>query len=260
MRVTSACLLMLAAWAPCPAAEWKTLLQAGDAAADRANPRQALELYLQADRLQPHNPVVLQKIAHQYSDLADTQPTVEEKRRCATEALDYASRAVALAPRNAVNVLSLAVCHGKLAVWSDNRQKVAYSRQIKEEAERAIALDPKYAWAHDILGRWNYEVAALGRTERFFIMIFYGGLPSASCEQAIAELQRAVALEPTEPTHQMELGFALLAAGRTREARAQFARGLAMPAKARFEEEEKARVREALAALGAPEDDSRQNG
>jgi hypothetical protein len=26
---------------------------------------------------------------------------------------------------------------------------------VKEEAERALALDPNYAWAHHVIGRWH---------------------------------------------------------------------------------------------------------
>ena len=157
--------------------------------------------------------------------------------------------AVTLKPDDPVNVLSLAVCHGKLAVYSDPRAKVRYSRLVKEDAERALALDPDYAWAHHLLGRWHYEVAGLGTTSRFFVRLLYGGLPAASLTEGIRHLQRATELEPGELNHWLELGFAHAAAGQADAARAQWTRGLAMPSRGKHDEPAKQRARAALAGL-----------
>jgi tetratricopeptide (TPR) repeat protein len=192
---------------------------------------------------------VAQKIAQQYSDLIVDLPSVEEKKHHARLALEWSERAVQLDPRNAIAVLSLAVSHGKLATYSDTRTKVRYSRLVREEAERALALDPNYAWAHHVLGRWHHEVAKLGTTSRFFVKLFYGGLPDASVTEAISHLERAVALEPNDLNHLLELGFAYAAAGQTAPARAHWERGLAMPSRGKHDEPAKRRARDALAAL-----------
>lgn len=225
------------------------LVAQATAAEARLDSQAALSLLLEAERLRPDDAKVLQKIARQYSDLVLDQPDKEAKMRYAQTALEYSLRAVALDPRDPVNVLSLAVCHGKLAVYSDTRTKVQYSRLVKEEAERALALDPNYAWAHHVLGRWHYEVASLGAGARFFVRLFYGGLPEASHAQAIEHLARAVALEPTELNHHLELGFACAAAGQTAEARRHWQHGLALASRGKHDEPAKARAREALAAL-----------
>jgi tetratricopeptide (TPR) repeat protein len=217
------------------------------AAEARLDSARALELFLEAGRAQPDDPFILQKIARQYSDLTTDQPTPEAKRRYARAALDHAQRAVGLDPRDPVNVLSVAISHGKLAVYSDARTKVQYSRLVKEDAERALALDPGYAWAHHVLGRWHYEVATLNAAERLFVRFFYGGLPDASHAQAVAHLRRAVELEPDELNHHLELGFALAAAGRPAEARSHWERGLAMPGRGKHDPAAKLRAREALA-------------
>lgn len=231
-----------------PAAEVDQLLSQATEAESQLDSRRALTLLLEAERLKPNDAKLLQKIARQYSDLVLDQPDREAKKRYAQTALDYSLRAVALDPRDPVNVLSLAVCHGKLAVYSDTRTKVQYSRLVKEEAERALALDPNYAWAHHVLGRWHYEVASLGAGARFFVRLFYGGLPEASYAQAIEHLTRAVALEPTELNHHLELGFACAAAGNAEEARRHWQHGLALASRGKHDEPAKARAREALAA------------
>lgn len=232
------------------AANVDALLAEAAAAEQRLESVRALELYLRADALRPNNAAILQKIARQYSDLTTAQPTVEEKKRYAQTALDYALRAVALDPSDAVNVLSLAVCHGKLAVYSDTRTKVRYSRLVKEEAERALALDPKYAWAHHILGRWHHEVASLGVTARWAVRLFYGGLPAASPEEAVKHLEQAVALEPEELNHHLELGFAYAAAERRAEAESAWRRGLSMPDRGRHDAVAKQRVRATFPVSG----------
>lgn len=240
------CLLIFSAGL---AAETDDLLTRAAAAEARQDPRAALELYYSALRAEPESAFILQKIARQYSDLVEDQRGPEEKKRYAQTALDYALRAVALEPDNPVNVLSLAICHGRLATYSDTRTKVQYSRLIKEEAERALALDPDYAWAHHVLGRWHYEVASLGRTARFFVRLFYGGLPDASYAEAIRHLERAVALEPDAPPHRLELGFAHKAEGDLTAARRNLEQGLALPAREKFDLQAQARARAALADL-----------
>ena len=233
-------------WGAEPAAG---LLAEAQAAETRLDSVHALALYLRADQARPDDAFILQKIARQYSDLVLDQPNDIERKRCAQAALEYAQRAVALNPRDPVNVLSLAVSHGKLAVYSDTRDKLRYSRLVKEEAERALALDPDYAWAHHVLGRWHYEVAALGVTSRWAVRLFYGGLPAASFDEAIAHLRRAVELEPQEVAHHLELGFALAAAGRTAEARQVWTAGLQLPSRGKHDEPAKQRAREAMAGL-----------
>jgi tetratricopeptide (TPR) repeat protein len=226
------------------------LVQAALQAEASLDPRRALELFQAAEKAGRSDAYVLQKIARQYSDLMTELPTRNEKRAFAERALEYSERAVALEPRNAVNVLSVAISLGKLALVSDTRDKVRYSRRVREEAERALALDPDYPWAHHILGRWHHEVATLGRASRAIVHVFYGGLPMASAAEGVRHLQRATELEPDELQHHLELGFAYLAVDDPDRARDAFARGLAMPSRATHDDPAKDRARTAIARLG----------
>jgi tetratricopeptide (TPR) repeat protein len=241
--------LCLALVLPAIAGTRPPLVEAALAAEARLDAGQALELYLQADRATPNDPFILQKIARQYSDLVADQADTAAKLRYARTALGYAERAVALEPKNAVNVLSLAVCHGKLALCSETGAKLEYSRLVKTEAEQALALDPDYAWAHHVLGRWHREVASLGATTKFLARLFYSGLPAASTDEAVRQLRRATELEPDELNHWIELGFAYAAAGQPTQARIQWQRGLAMPVRAKPDLSAQQRAREALARL-----------
>lgn len=231
------------------AADADALIRDALVAEAQLDSRRALELFLAAEKARPNDAFLLQKIARQYSDQIVELTSVDAKKASAQRALDYSQRAVALAPKDAVTVLSLAVCHGKLALYSDTRTKIEYSRLVREEAERALALDPDYAWAHHVLGRWHYEIAELGAASRFFVKLIYGGLPGGSTAEAVRHLTRAVKLEPGELDHHLELGFAYLADGQKAKARESFERGLAMPSRAKHDEPAKARAREALAKL-----------
>jgi tetratricopeptide (TPR) repeat protein len=237
------------AQAPPPQTDLGTLRQEALAAEARQDTGRALELYLELERANPRDAFVLQKIARQYSDREVEMPTPAGKKSTVERALTYARRAVELEPRNAVNVLSLAICYGKLGLYSDVRTKVEYSRHVKEEAERALSLDPGYAWAHHVLGRWHYEVGTLGSAARLWVRLFYGGLPAASTSEAVRLLEKAIALEPDELAHRLELGFALLADGQARAAEAAFRAGLAMPSRAKHDDAAKIRARAALARL-----------
>ena len=244
-------LLFAGANLPAHASPADTLIRDGLAAEAKLDTPRALEAFLAADKAKPDDAFILQKIARHTSDSIVDLPAdaVAEKKRRAELALAYARRSVALAPDNAENVLSLAVCHGTLAVYSDTRAKITYSRLVKEDAERALALDPDYDWAHHVLGRWHYEVATLGATTRFFVRVIYGALPDASVAKAIEHLERAVALAPAVSPHHLELGFAYLAADRPADARAAFNRGLALPSTGKHDEAAKTRAREAIKRL-----------
>jgi len=209
----------------------------------------ALGFFLKADAVQPNDPFILEKISRQYSDsISDTADPAEKKRR-AEKAVAYAQRAVALEPNSAVNLTSLAVSYGKLGFYSSRRIEITYSRLVEDYAGRALALDPNYDWAYHVLGRWNYEIASIGATERFLAKLVYGGLPPASTAEAVRLLRRAVKLAPQIPAHHVELGFALLADQQPDLARAEFEAAIRLPLREKYDLEEKARAQTALGKL-----------
>ncbi len=251
-RVLSAGLLLAFAlvpgWAmPNPSAD--ELVQQGLTAESRFEPKQALLRFQAADELRPNDPFILQRISRQYSDTTTITTDPEEKRRLAESALVYARRAYELEPRNPVNVLSLAICYGKLGLYGGVEAKVQNARLIKKYAEEALALNPDYDWAHHVLGRWHYEVAELGGTKRLVVRMFFGGLPPATVQDAIRHLERAVEIAPAAVGHRVELGFAYRAAGRLAEARAEFSRCLSLPDQEIHDAPAKRRAQEALARL-----------
>jgi len=223
-------------------------LQAAQAAEARFDPADELRWYLQADRARPNDPVILRGLSKAYSDSTLATSIPAEKKRRIEQALACARRACLLEPDNAVNQLSLAVCYGKLGLYAETRDKIEYARLVKRYAEQALALDPNYAYAHHVLGQWNYEVASLGRTKRFLVSVFYGGLPPASTADAVRELERAVALEPEIVSHRLALGYAYRADGQPDRARQCFEQVLTMPKRELYDDDCRNEARACLAA------------
>lgn len=252
MRPPRVILLLVAAvgcLTPHTRATVDSLVREGLAAEAQLDTRRALELFLDAEKSRPDDAAVLRKIARLYSDLSLDLRDPAEQRKSVERALVYSRRAVAADPSNAEGVLCLAVCYGKLALQGGARDRVRFSRMVREETVRALNLDPGYAWAHHLLGRWNHEVSALSTTARVVVRVFYGGLPDASTAEAVKHLKRAVELEPTQLQHHLELGFAHLANNEPDQARAAFTTGLAMPSREKHDEPAKVRARAALAQL-----------
>src|SRR6185369_7936379 len=74
------------------AAEVDPSLRDAAAAEARFDSKSALDLYLKADAAHPNDPVILQKIARQYSDLTfDLTDPVEQRHLC-EKSLAYAQR------------------------------------------------------------------------------------------------------------------------------------------------------------------------
>lgn len=201
----------------------------GLAAEARHDPTAALVSFRAALALRPDDPEILQKIAKQLSDATFGETDETKKQRLVAEALTYAQRAAALAPDNAENVLSLAVLYGKLGIYADTGDKIEYARLIQQFAEKALALDPEYAWAHHVLGQWHLAMAELGATKRFLAGLFYGGLPRGSQTIGFEHLKRAVELEPDVLAHRAALGLACQHVGQTAEARGHWEVALTLP-------------------------------
>jgi len=249
MRRVCSLLLALTLTTALRAADAGALVKDAEAAEARFDAKTALELFLQADAARPNDPVILQKIARQYSDLTFDLTDPAEQRRFAEQALAYAQRAYQLAPKNPDNVLSLAICYAKIGFYADTRTKIENSRFVKQYAEQALALDPNDDFAHHVLGQWHYEVASVGPTKRLLVNLIYGGLPPASTAEGVKQLRRAVELAPDIPAHHAELGRALLADGQREAGERELRKALALPRKLKYDDEAKRRAREALEKL-----------
>jgi len=239
-------LACLAAQGLCAAEDFATLIKKGDAFDAALKTKEALAVYLEAEKLEPNDANLLHRIAKQYGESMDDVTSKADKKALGEKSLDYAKRAVAADPNNALAQLSAAVAHGRLATYLDNKTKIAYSKLVKEHVDKSLALDPNNDLAYHVLGVWQYEIANLNSFLRAIAKLIYGSIPAASNEDAVKSFQKAIALNPKRLANHVELGRTYMALGQKDPAKAELEKGLSMPNRQRDDEEVKQRAREAL--------------
>lgn len=229
------------------------LIHDGDMNDARANTKAALLYFEQADKLSPDQVVILLRIAKQYIDLAGGTNAPDEAGKAAKNSLEYAQRAVALDPKCAKAHLALAVAYGRMTDFSDNKTRLLYSKYVKEETEKSLALDPTDPYAYHVLGRWNYCVASLNPMLKLMAKYIYGGLPEASMEEAVKYLKKATELAPQRVIHRFELARTYKAMGRPDLATREWETILALHAASKEEETAQRTAREELKGIPAYE-------
>lgn len=172
---------------------------------------------------------LLLALARALQNLAEETPGTEGDQARFAEAVSLARRGVAIAPDDALAHATLAAALGRYALFQGGRRKVEIGREVREEALRAIQLDPGLFSGWAIIGIWNREVATLNPLLRVFARTFYGGLPPASLSQSEAALRRATRLAPDHILPHLELARTYLALHREREAAAELDRAIALP-------------------------------
>jgi len=90
-------------------------------------------------------------------------------------------------------------------------------------------LNPQSARAYHVRAIWNRELASLNFVERMAANTVLGGVPKgASMENAVHDLERAVALDPGNINHHLELGRTWLQLDRKDDARRELERAVAL--------------------------------
>jgi tetratricopeptide (TPR) repeat protein len=204
------------------------LIKKGDVFYDKLQPAEALKFYLPAEKLDSNNVRLLVRISRQYRHLMSDASNANEKQQLGQTAVDYAQRAVALAPNDPEAHLALAISYGKMLPFADTGEKIATSRLIRIAADKVIALDPSNDLAWQVLGRWYFGLAEIGGFKRALAQVKYGKLPPAKYEDAVRCFEKAMALNPNRLMHCIELGRTYAQMGRDADARKFITRGLAM--------------------------------
>lgn len=225
------------------------LIKRGDVFDRQLKTSEALAQLVAADRLRPNDAEILYRIAKQHGLSMTDYSGKAEKLTAGRKALEFSKRAVAADPKNAKAHISLAISYGRVAPLLDNKTKIAYSKLVKEEADKALALDPTDDLSYHVVGVWHYELANLNGLLKAVAQVVYGKLPAASNEEAVKNLKKACELAPGKVAHHVELGRAYAAMGQKDLARASLNKGLNLPSREKDDEETKQRGRETLKRL-----------
>jgi tetratricopeptide (TPR) repeat protein len=226
------------------------LIQKGDQFDKQLQPKEALEDYLPANKLEPNNVSLLVRIARQYRHMMSDTSSKKEKLRLGYISLEFATRAATLAPNNAEAQLSPAISYGKMLPFMASKDQVTASPKIKASVDRALQLDPSNDNAWHILGRWNRVLANVNTVKRVLAKALYGELPVTTNEAAEKCLLKAIEINPNRCIHYIELGRIYAQMGRKEDARKCIEKGLAMPNKEKDDPEMKQIGKETLQKLG----------
>ena len=232
-----------------PAESAEALIQQGNVYYDKLQPAEALKYYLPAEKLDPRNVDLLVRIARQYRHLMSDASAKAEKLHLGTTAVNYAERAVGLAPNDPETQLAVAISYGKLLPFVSSKEQITDSRIMKLAVDKVLALDSNNDLGWQILGRWYLGLAEVSPMKRALAQMVYGKLPPANYEDAERCFEKAIQLNPNRLMHFISLGRTYADMGRCVDARRCLTKGLAMPNTEKDDPETKEKGRELLAKL-----------
>jgi len=248
VAVRTLILLVLVAVMPALAEDSRlvALVKQGDAEERQGHTRAALGHFRAAEQIDPDDVGVLLRISKQYSDLIATTKPREAAEQVAQKSLQYAQRAVKLDPKVAKGHLSVAVAYGKLTDFVGNKEKLEYSKLIKQETVKSLSLDPMDDFAWHVLGRWHAGVANVSGVLKMMASLVYGGMPVASNEEAVKCLKKAAELAPQRIIHRSELARVYQLMGKRELAEKEWKTVLALPAVDQEDNKDQAEARKVL--------------
>jgi tetratricopeptide (TPR) repeat protein len=174
-------------------------------------PKEAAAELQKIIRLDARNFEALVKLARAHIDIGDQIPeeAPDSKDRKIKEyavAEDYARKAVKVDSRSTWGYFWVAAAAGNIAMVSPIAKQVELAGEIRDQVEKAIALDPNNGSAYHIYGLWHRKMAEIGRASRVVASMFYArALPSGSLEKSIEYFKKAVVLNPTVIVSRLEL-------------------------------------------------------
>ena len=168
------------------------LLKEADNYEKQLKEAEALDKYKQVLLIDPANVKALVKAAEMNVSLGNRQADKNSKRLYYETALSFSNRAFQSDSTNADACYAMAMASGKMTdVETENKKIVAYVKDIKRYADKALSLNPNHARANYTLGKWHYEMATLSGLKKAAVKLFYGGLPEGDLDKAILYMENA---------------------------------------------------------------------
>ena len=195
----------------------------GEAARCRRNPQEALTHFRAALAIDSLDYTANWQASRTLADIGKMMPNSQRAQRDTVyqEARALAERAVRVNSNGADGHYMVAVAVGRVALTMGARDRVRYSRVIRDEALRAAELDPRHDGALHVLGRWNAEIQRLPGITKFFARTFLGAsiFSQASWDNSVNYFTQAITINPQNIYHHLDLAEALVDADRRDEAR-----------------------------------------
>lgn len=190
-------------------------LERGIAAMERWDLTTARRHLEEAVRLAPDSYEANWRLAHVLLDLGkETPDSVESASRDTlyARAETYARRATAANPQGADGHFVLASAIGRASLTKPKREQIERAVEIRNEALRALGLDPEHSGALHVMGRWHAEIKRLSSLQTFFAKTFLGAdiFAEASWDEAERYLRLAVEHDSARIYHRLDLALVLI--------------------------------------------------
>ncbi|MBE2279261.1 MAG: tetratricopeptide repeat protein [Ignavibacteriaceae bacterium] len=187
--------------------------------------QEALNKYLEADKLSPNNWEIMWRISRAYVDISEHLPSgtsaqKDEQLRLYQLAFDYANKAVSLAPDKSITYLRRAIANGRIALFKGVFSVIGIVGDVKNDCEKAISLgnggNEIQASAHYVLGRTHAKVC-----EKPYLVRLPLGLGWGDMDVAITEFNKAIKLRPNFRMFRLDLAKAYIEEDEYAKAREQ---------------------------------------
>ncbi len=176
------------------------LLKNADRLYGQFKPQEAVGELHKILRLDGYNFEALVKLARAHIDIGDRIP------EDGSDAKEQRLKEYAVDPGSTWGHFWVPASVGNIALVSPISKQVELAGEIREQVEKAIALDPTNGSAYHIYGLWHRKMAEIGRASRAVASVLYGrSLPRGSLEKSIEFLKKAIALNPTVIVSRLEL-------------------------------------------------------
>lgn len=153
---------------------------------------EALQKYVAILALDSKNMRALVRASELSSAIGARQKDKKDRLNYFQNAKGYAEAALIVDSNNADANYVRAVVAGKFTeVETDNKKIVENVRDTKVYADKALSINPNHARANYVVGKWHYEMVTLAWAKRAAVKLFYGGLPSATIEDAFKYMEKA---------------------------------------------------------------------
>ncbi|MEP6846650.1 MAG: hypothetical protein ABI861_11625 [Panacibacter sp.] len=160
------------------------------------NETDAYKKYAQVAELDAKNINALVKCAEINSAIGARQKDKNAKAIYYNAAQTFAQKAYAADSNSADANYAMALVAAKMTeVAGENKLVVAFVRQSKLYADKALALNPSHAKANYTLGKWHYEMLTLSWGKKAAVKTLYGGLPKGDIDSALYYMEQCRKLD-----------------------------------------------------------------
>jgi tetratricopeptide (TPR) repeat protein len=214
------------------------------------NNAKALDKYLLADKQSKNNWEILWRISRTYVYLGQELPSTNDQQKQAQlakyqEGLNYANRAVQLAPDKSITYLRRAIVNGRIALFKGVFTAIGLVNDVKADIEKAIQLNNGdkeiMAACHYVLGRTHAKVCEKSKWIRVPLGLGWGDI-----DVALKEFQKAVDMRPEFKMYHLDYAKALISEKEWARAKEQLSK---IPALPKLDEEDDAFTAEAKSLL-----------